>query len=95
MPVWLRRLTTRAIAIVPAIVVIAMSGEKGLAQLLILSQVVLSLQLPFAVIPLILITRNRSKMGGLASPGWLTGLAGIVATVILAANVKMVSDFLF
>ena len=69
MPVWLRRLTTRAIAIVPAIVVIAMSGEKGLAQLLILSQVVLSLQLPFAVIPLVLITRNRAKMGGLASPG--------------------------
>ena len=70
MPAWLRRLSTRAIAIVPAILVIAMSGENGLAQLLILSQVVLSLQLPFAVIPLILITRDRSKMGGLASPGW-------------------------
>ena len=95
MPIWLRRLTTRAIAIVPAIIVTAMSGEKGLAQLLILSQVILSLQLPFAVIPLVLITRNRAKMGGLASPRWLTGLAGIVATVILAANVKMVSDFLF
>jgi manganese transport protein len=95
MPVWLRRLTTRAIAIVPAIIVTAMSGEKGLAQLLILSQVILSLQLPFAVIPLVLITRNRAKMGGLASPAWLTAVAGIVATVILAANVKMVSDFLF
>ena len=71
-----------------------MCGEKGLAQLLILSQVVLSLQLPFAVIPLVLITRNRAKMGALASPAWLTALAGIVATVILAANVKMVSDFL-
>jgi manganese transport protein len=95
MPVWLRRLTTRAIAIVPAIIVTAMSGEKGLAQLLILSQVILSLQLPFAVIPLVLITRNRAKMGALASPRWLTAVAGIVAAIILAANVKMVSDFLF
>ena len=94
MPVWLRRLITRAIAIVPAIVVTAMSGEKGLAQLLILSQVVLSLQLPFAVIPLVAITRSRAKMGALASPAWLTGLAGIVAAVILAANVKMLVDLI-
>jgi manganese transport protein len=89
MPVWLRRLITRAIAIVPAIVVTAMSGEKGLAHLLILSQVILSLQLPFAVIPLVAITRSRAKMGALASPAWLTGLAAFVAAVILAANVKM------
>jgi manganese transport protein len=94
MPVWLRRLITRAIAIVPAIVVTAMSGEKGLAHLLILSQVVLSLQLPFAVIPLVAITRSRAKMGALASPAWLTGLAGIVAAVILAANVKMLLDLI-
>ena len=93
-PVWLRRLITRAIAIVPAIVVTAMCGEKGLAHLLILSQVVLSLQLPFAVIPLVAITRSRAKMGPLASPVWLTGLAGIVAAVILAANVKMLLDLL-
>ena len=94
MPVWLRRLITRAIAIVPAIVVTAMSGEKGLAHLLILSQVILSLQLPFAVIPLVAITRSRAKMGALASPAWLTGLAGIVAAVILAANVKMLLDLI-
>ena len=94
MPVWLRRLITRAIAIVPAIVVTAMSGEKGLAHLLILSQVILSLQLPFAVIPLVAITRSRAKMGPLASPVWLTGLAGIVAAVILAANVKMLVDLI-
>jgi manganese transport protein len=94
MPVWLRRLITRAITIVPAIVVTAMSGEKGLAHLLILSQVVLSLQLPFAVIPLVAITRSRAKMGALASPAWLTGPAGLVAAVILAANVKMLLDLL-
>ena len=94
MPVWLRRLITRAIAIVPAIVVTAMSGEKGLAHLLILSQVILSLQLPFAVIPLVAITRSRAKMGALASPAWLTGLAAFVAAVILAANVKMLLDLI-
>lgn len=94
MPIWLRRLITRAIAIVPAIIVTAMSGEKGLAHLLILSQVILSLQLPFAVIPLVAITRNRAKMGALASPAWLTLLAGIVAVVILAANVKMLLDLM-
>jgi manganese transport protein len=95
LPVWLRRLTTRGIAIVPAVVVVAMSGEKGLGQLLILSQVILSLQLPFAIIPLICFTRDRSKMGGLASPIWLTGLAWVVTVVIVGANVKLVADFLF
>jgi len=95
LPAWVRRLTTRCIAIVPAVVVAAMSGEKGLGQLLILSQVILSLQLPFAIIPLICFTRDRSRMGVLASPVWLTGLAAVVAAIIVGANVKLVVDFLF
>jgi manganese transport protein len=93
-PIWLRRLVTRAIAILPAILVTALSGEKGLAQLLILSQVILSLQLPFAVIPLVAITRSRARLGALASPAWLTAAASLVAAVILGANVKMLLDLL-
>ena len=60
---WMRRLITRVIAIVPAMVVIALYGDKGTYRLLILSQVILSLQLPFAIIPLIHFTNDRVKMG--------------------------------
>ena len=71
LPPWLRRLTTRAIAIVPAAGVTIAYGEGGTAKLLILSQVVLSLQLPFAVVPLVMMTASRAKMGPLAAPRWL------------------------
>jgi manganese transport protein len=84
---WLRRLITRAIAIVPAAVVSVLYGERGTAQLLVLSQVILSLQLPFAVWPLVRFTGDRAKMGAFANPGWLQALAYLVATVITGLNV--------
>ncbi|KQT31770.1 manganese transporter [Sphingomonas sp. Leaf412] len=86
LPVWLRRLVTRAIAIVPAVVVVGMSGEGGATNLLVLSQVVLSLQLPFAVIPLVLLTGNRRVMGAFVAPRWLIALAWAIAAVIVALN---------
>ena len=67
---WLRRLMTRLIALMPAVVVIALAGERSTQQLLILSQVILSLQLSFAVIPLIHFTSNRRNMGAFATPWW-------------------------
>src|SRR5881398_239115 len=72
---WLRRLITRLIAIVPAVLVIGFAGESGTAKLLILSQVILSLQLSFAVFPLVQFTSNRAKMGEFVNSGWLKALA--------------------
>ena len=83
---WLRRLITRLIAIVPAIIVIVIYGEAGTGPLLILSQVVLSLQLPFAVFPLVMFTGERAKMGEFANPSWVKALAWSVAVVIAALN---------
>jgi manganese transport protein len=93
MPPWARRLVTRGIAIVPAAVVTIAYGESGTARLLILSQVVLSLQLPFAVIPLVTMTASKTKMGPLVAPRWLTGIAVLIAAVIVVLNVKLVVDF--
>src|SRR5215467_692525 len=93
LPPWLRRLTTRAIAIVPAATVTIWFGEKGTAQLLILSQVILSLQLPFAVVPLVMFTADKRKMGELTAPFWLTAFAALIAAVIIALNVKLLLDF--
>jgi manganese transport protein len=84
---WLRRLLTRLIAIVPAIIVIALYGDRGTTPLIILSQVVLSLQLSFAVFPLVMFTADRRKMGAFASPWWLNALAWPVGVVIAALNV--------
>jgi manganese transport protein len=95
LPPWLRRLTTRAIAIVPAAIATIWYGEKGTAQLLILSQVILSLQLPFAVVPLVMFTADRRKMGELSAPLWLTLFAAVIAAVIIALNVKLLYDQLF
>ena len=83
---WLRRLITRLIAIVPAVIVIALHGANGVARLLILSQVILSLQLSFAVFPLIIFTGDRRKMGEFASPLWLKILAWFTAVFIAALN---------
>jgi manganese transport protein len=93
LPGWARRLITRAIAIGPAAVVTIWYGEKGTAQLLILSQVILSLQLPFAVVPLVLFTADRRKMGELVAPRWLTAIAILIATAIIALNAKLIVDF--
>jgi len=83
---WLRRLVTRLIAIVPAIIVLVIYGESGTGPLLILSQVILSLQLPFAVFPLVMFTSDPSKMGALTVPWWMRALAWPVAIVIAALN---------
>lgn len=90
---WLRRLTTRAIAIVPAAIVTIWYGEKGTAQLLILSQVVLSLQLSFAIVPLVMFTASKAKMGEFVAPRWLTVVAVVIAAVVIALNVKLLLDF--
>jgi len=90
---WLRRLITRAIAIIPAAGVTIWYGESGTAHLLILTQVVLSLQLSFAVFPLVLFTASKAKMGALVAPRWLTAFALLIALVIAALNVKLLLDF--
>ncbi len=90
---WLRRLITRGLAIVPAAFVAGYYGPQGTARLIILSQVVLSLQLPFAVIPLVLFTNDRRKMGEFVSPRWLQVLAWATALLILVLNLKLVLDF--
>ena len=92
LPPWARRLVTRAIAIVPAAIVTIWYGEKGTAQLLILSQVILSLQLPFAVVPLVMFTADQRKMGELVAPRWVTALAALVAALIIVLNVKLLVD---
>jgi manganese transport protein len=86
---WLRRLVTRLIAIVPAVIVIAIYGERGTGPLIILSQVVLSLQLPFAVFPLVMFTSDPHKMGQFANATWIKVLAYVVAVIIAALNVYM------
>jgi manganese transport protein len=83
---WLRRLLTRAIAIVPAAVVAILYGHRGTASLLVLSQVILSLQLSFAVFPLVRFTSERAKMGEFTNPTWLKVLAYSVAFVIAILN---------
>jgi manganese transport protein len=83
---WLRRLVTRLIAIVPAVVVTALWGERGAADLLVASQVVLSLQLPFAVVPLILFTSDRRQMGEFVNRPALALLAWAIAALIIALN---------
>lgn len=89
---WARRLLTRGFAIVPAMVAILIWGVGDVGRLLILSQVVLSFQLPFAIVPLIMFTASRTKMGDLVAPGWLTFLAALVAVLIIGLNIKLISD---
>jgi manganese transport protein len=83
---WLRRLITRALAIIPTIIVVAVAGEHGTEELLILSQVVLSLQLSFAVVPLVIFTGDRAKMGEFVNGRWLQRLAWFTAILIAALN---------
>ena len=89
---WLRRLVTRSMAIVPAVVVIQMAGEGGVYRLLILSQVILSLQLSFAVVPLVRFTGSKTKMGPFANPRWLQLLAWLTTVAIVVLNGKLVVD---
>ncbi|AFM24635.1 Nramp family divalent metal transporter [Desulfomonile tiedjei] len=89
---FLRRLLTRMVAVVPAALTILFMGEAGTYKLLILSQVILSLQLPFAIIPLIHFTNNESMMGEFANNNWVKTIAWIVATIIVGLNAKLVID---
>ena len=83
---WLRRLVTRLLAIIPAVIVVGLYGERGTGALLILSQVVLSLQLSFAVFPLVMFTGDKAKMGPFVAPPWMRSLAWVVAVIIAALN---------
>ena len=83
---WLRRLVTRGVAIVPAVIVTAMLGQSGTAKLLILSQVILSMQLSFAVFPLVMFTSDKKKMGEFVNPAWIKALAWSAAVVIACLN---------
>ena len=89
LPMWLRRLATRLLAIVPAVIVAILYGASGTARLLVLSQVVLSLQLPFAVVPLVRFTGDVKLMGRLVTPFWLKTVAWAVAAVIIALNLTL------
>ena len=92
-PAWARRLLTRAVAIIPAIAVTLLFGSGQAAKLLILSQVVLGLQLPFAIVPLVHLTASRARMGELVSPRWLTGIAALIAITLIVLNFKVILDF--
>jgi manganese transport protein len=87
---WLRRLLTRTLAIIPAAFTVYLAGENGTYKLLILSQIILSMQLPFAVIPLIHFTNNKQRMGALANRAWVRVLAWMTAALIVVLNVWLV-----
>jgi manganese transport protein len=87
-----RRLVTRIAAIIPAVVVTWIHGDSGTARLLILSQVILSLQLPFAVIPLMMFSSDRKRLGELAPPRWQLVLGWAIAALIVSLNVKLLAD---
>ena len=90
---WLRRLITRGIAIIPAAFVAVMYGASGTAKLLVLSQVILSMQLSFAVFPLVAFTSNKVKMGEFVNRPWLKVLAILVAVVIASLNIWLLVQF--
>ena len=92
---WLRRLLTRLVAIVPALISIILFGEGSTTNLLVFSQVILSLQLPFAVIPLVMFTSNRNLMGEFVNPFWLKALAWLVASIIVGLNSWLLLQTIF
>jgi manganese transport protein len=89
---WIRRLSTRALAIVPAVGIAIVAGSHGLAQLLIASQVVLSMQLPFAVFPLVVLTSSRKRMGEFTNPLWLKLASFGIAGVIVCLNIWLICN---
>lgn len=92
---WVRRLVTRLIAIVPALIVAVLYGEHGTSELLVFSQVVLSLQLSFAVVPLVIFTNDRLKMGRFVNPTWVKVLAWTVAGLIIGLNGYLLTEMVF
>jgi manganese transport protein len=95
LPAWARRLVTRAVAIIPAAIVTIWYGGSGTAKLLILSQVILGLALPFSIVPLVMFTADRRKMRALVAPIWVTVLAALTAVLLIALNFKLLADQLF
>ena len=91
---WVRRLITRLVALVPAVVVTAIAGERGTAQLLIFSQVVLSMQLSFAVFPLVMFTSDRKLMGEFVNPPWIKALSWATALLIAGLNIWLLAKTL-
>jgi manganese transport protein len=92
LPQWLRRLITRGLAIVPAALVATLYGDSGIAKLLVLSQVVLSLQLPFAVVPLVRFTSDSALMGGFANTGWVKAAAIAIMLAVIGLNAVLVAQ---
>jgi manganese transport protein len=95
LPAWLRRLVTRLLALVPALITIVYFGEDSTGWLLVLSQVVLSLQLSFAVVPLVIFTSDKSRMGPFVNPKWLAALSWVVAIVIGSLNAWLLIQTVF
>ena len=89
---WLRRLITRSLAIVPSVLTILIWGEKGTTELLIFSQVILSMQLPFAIFPLVQFTSDRSKMKEFVNPRWVKWLAWGTGFLIAVLNLWLLAD---
>jgi manganese transport protein len=94
LPAWMRRLITRAVAIVPAAAVTIYYGASGTGFLLIFSQVVLAFQLPFAIVPLVMFTASKAKMGEMVAPIWLTAISAAIAILIIGLNIKLLWDIL-
>ena len=92
---WLRRLITRLIAIIPALIVAIIYGERGTSDLLVLSQVILSLQLSFAVVPLVSFTSSKMKMGEFANSNLIKYTSWIVAAIIISLNAYLLFDTIF
>ncbi|GGW44296.1 divalent metal cation transporter MntH [Gemmobacter lanyuensis] len=90
----LRRLITRVLAIAPAVAVILIYGSQETGKLLILSQVILSFQLPFAIVPLVMFTASRAKMGDMVAPKWLTAVCALVALTIIGLNLNLLSSII-
>ncbi|RIA37743.1 manganese transport protein [Hephaestia caeni] len=93
LPFWARRMATRLLAIIPAVAMIWIAGEGSATELLVMSQVVLSLQLPFAIVPLVTFTGDRKLMGEFVNPRWLAALAWAIALVIIGLNLTLVIGF--
>ena len=92
---WVRRLITRLIAIIPALIISILYGERGTADLLLFSQVILSMQLSFAVVPLVMFTGNKTKMGQFVNKPWLKVLAWTISGIIIVLNLYLLKETIF
>ena len=92
---WVRRLITRLIAIIPALIISILYGERGTADLLVFSQVILSMQLSFAVVPLVMFTGNKAKMGQFVNKPWLKVLAWTISGIIIVLNLYLLKETIF